>query len=118
MFLFVLVLAWGCTPKPKIFVLQDVGNEKYYLLDTIQKKRKSGILANAPIVAIDGIEFKYDSKSDTIVLPLFGKEISGIDFLHQDASHIVYGKNEKEGAIIITTTAKAETITTDTIYSN
>ncbi|MEO6454066.1 MAG: hypothetical protein ABIN97_08345 [Ginsengibacter sp.] len=92
--------------NPKIFVLKDISDDKYYLADSINRIFQKGYIAQSPLIAIDGVVFKYQRNLDTIMLPLLKKEIISIDFLNKKGSPFIYGAHADKGAIIIGTTAR------------
>ena len=99
--IFLLTLT-GCKTSSKIFVLDDIGENKYYLSDSIkifQDKYKS------LFIAIDGIEFKYQKSLDTIKLPLKKSDIASFIFLQKQSSILIYGEDANKGAIVINTKA-------------
>ncbi|MGN6617206.1 MAG: hypothetical protein ACTHJ5_08500 [Ilyomonas sp.] len=115
---FVLLLSLffiGCG-KPKTFVLEDYGNDKYYLSDSVKIAFKKGQIERAPLIAIDGVTFDYKKSMDTIVLPLKKEQIASITFINDEGSPTIYGPDADNGAIIINTRAIQER-TTDTIQS-
>ena len=104
----------SCQSLPKTFVLKDPEPDKFYLADSIASKYKNKIIGNAPLIAIDGTEFPYRSNLDTIVLPLYKKDITAIVFLDKESSRFIYGKNGSDGSVIINTIALQQ-YGTDTI---
>ena len=92
------------TSKTKIFLLEDNDESKYYLVDRIKASFEKEEIANSPLIAIDGVPFKYDKNIGTIVLPLKKEIISDVTILNKNSSHVLYGKDEISGAIIINTT--------------
>ena len=103
--------------KPKVFVLSDSGNDKYYLSDSIKNAFELGYIKKSPLIAIDGVSFEYQKNLDTIELPLVKNQISVIEFLNHESSPSLYGENANNGAVIINTTALPQYIS-DTIRSN
>lgn len=77
---------------PNTFVLEDIGKDKFYLSDSIKKLFKKGYIDKSPLIAIDGVEFKYQTSMDTIIIPLKKKEITVIEFINKGRSHVIYGK--------------------------
>ena len=108
--IFLFALA-GCKTSSKTFVLDDIGENKYYLSDSIrifQDKYKS------LFIAIDGVEFKYQKSLDTIVLPIKKSDIASFTFLKKESSIFIYGKDANKGAIVINTKA-LQNYSSDTI---
>ncbi len=95
--------------NPKAFVLKDINSNKYYLADSINKGFYEGYIGQTPIIAIDGIVFKYQKKLDTIVLPLSKSDIVNIGFISKKGSQLIYGNGADSGAVIINTTRKSKT---------
>ncbi|NNT72136.1 hypothetical protein HKT18_07920 [Flavobacterium sp. IMCC34852] len=89
--------------KTHTFLLQDKDKSKFELVEAIKEAYSEGSFINSPIVAIDGIVFKYDKSQDTIVLPLKKMDITNIVYLNKQSSPAIYGKRETNGAIIINT---------------
>ena len=91
------------TTKTKVFLLENEDESKYDLVDKIRSALEKDQIADSPLIAIDGIPFKYDKTLNTIVLPLTKESISDVTILNKNSSHVIYGENEIYGAIIITT---------------
>jgi hypothetical protein len=89
--------------KQHTFLLEDDGDSKFQLIEPIKAAYAEGNFINSPVVAIDGIVFKYNKAQDTIVLPLKKNEITNILYLVKESSAVIYGKKETNGAIIINT---------------
>ncbi len=85
----------------KTFILGDINNDKYYLADSINKIFHAGHIGQTPLIAINGITFKYQRKLDTVLLPLSKKDILNIGYVNKKSSQIIYGKAADSGAIII-----------------
>jgi hypothetical protein len=102
--IFIWILT-GCNNSHETFVLQDLGEEKFYLTDTIKVKIKEGIIGRHPLIAIDGVEFQYKKRADTIILPIKKNEVTEYLFLNKESSPIIYGEKADNGAIIINTIA-------------
>ena len=92
------------TQKQYIFVLNDNENYKYDITEQIKEAYNRKDFTNNPVVAIDGIIFKYDKRKDTIILPLKKSEITNFTLLGKNISSVIYGKKETNGAIVINTT--------------
>lgn len=88
--------------NPKTFVLNDIDGDKNYLADSIKKFFHEGYVGQAPLIAIDGIEFEYQRKLDTVMLPLSKSDIMNIGFLKKKDSRLIYGHGDN-GAVIINT---------------
>ena len=101
----ILLFIYGCS-KPKVFILEDKNHDKYFLIEKIESAYDKKQIKNSPLVAIDGIPFRYNKKLDTIPLPLKREDINRVTFLHENSTHLLYGENEVYGAIIITTNHK------------
>jgi len=86
-----------------VFLLGDNDDSKTYLNDSVKTYYKKGTIINSPLIAIDGIVFKYNMDQDTIYLPIKKMDISVISYLDKSSSSVIYGKNETNGAIIINT---------------
>jgi len=93
------------TSHPNTFVLEDIGEDKFYLSDSVKKLFKKGYIDKSPLIAIDGVEFEYQTSLDTIIIPLKKKEITVIDFINKGSSHVIYGENANKGAVVINTIA-------------
>ena len=89
--------------KEHTFLLQDNDSLKFQLVEAIKTTYVEKSFINSPVVAIDGIIFKYNKAQDTIVLPLKKKDITNIIYLDKGSSSAIYGKKETNGAIIINT---------------
>lgn len=89
--------------SPKSFILKDTNNDKHYLADSISRVFQQGYIGKSPLVAIDGIVFKYQKKFDTVMLPLSKSEILNIEFINKNDGELVYGKDADSGAVIINT---------------
>ncbi len=92
----------GCS-KTTIFVLEDNNQNKYSLSDSVKAAFKKDLITKMPLVAIDGIVWKYDKTADTVFLPLKKKEILAIQIIGKNASKVIYGPEAVNGAIIINT---------------
>ena len=97
----------GCS-NPNAFVLNDTKENKYFVLELVNKAFKENQIDKSPLIVINGIPFQYNKKQDTIVLPLKKSDIISLDFLNQNSSRIIYNEKENGGAIIITTRIKNE----------
>lgn len=93
----------SCSSPQNKFVLEDTGEDKFYLSDSIKKLLEKGYIDKSPLLVIDGVEFKYDTSLTTIILPLKKKEITAIEFINKKSSHIIYGENADNGAVVINT---------------
>jgi hypothetical protein len=102
--------------KPKIFILRDANNDKYYLSDSVKIAFKKGYIEKAPLIAIDGVPFDYRKNLDTIVLPLKKNQITTIGFLNKKSSPVIYGADANNGAVVINTTTQPK-YTSDTTRS-
>ncbi|SHM76562.1 hypothetical protein [Flavobacterium xanthum] len=91
------------TLKTKVFLLENEDEAQYYLVDKIKAAFNESQLADSPLIAIDGVPFKYNKTHNTIVLPLKRELIYDINFLNKNSSNVIYGKDEIYGAVIITT---------------
>jgi hypothetical protein len=91
------------TSKTKVFLLENEDESKYYLVDEIKAAFEKEAITDSPLIAIDGIPYKYDKTLNTVVLPLARESISEVAILNKNSSHVIYGENEIYGAIIITT---------------
>jgi hypothetical protein len=89
--------------KPKIFVLKNSDSSKYYLADSIAKIFQKGYIGQSPLISINGVVFRYQTKLDTIALPLLKNEITSIDILNMKDSRFIYGRRADSGAVIINT---------------
>ncbi|MFH6949641.1 hypothetical protein ACHRV6_14190 [Flavobacterium sp. FlaQc-51] len=94
--------------NPKVFVLNDTEENKYFVLELVNKAFEENQIDKLPLIVIDGIPFKYNKKQDTILLPLKKSDIISLDFLNKNSSRIIYNEKENDGAIIITTKIKHE----------
>lgn len=108
------LLALVSCGKPKVFVLKDSDNEKYYLSDSIKIAFKKGYIWKSPLIAIDGVPLDYQKNLDTIFLQLKKNQITSINFLNEKSSPVIYGVDADNGAVVINTTALPK-YTTDTV---
>ena len=111
-FFICLILLIGCNTPSKIFVLDDIGKDKYYLTDSLQvlvKKRH-----HPPLIVINGRQFKYQQNTDTIQLPIKKKNISNITFLSKKTGMVLFGKSGKSGVLVITIAQADKSYVTDT----
>jgi len=92
------------TSKTKIFLLENEDELKYYLVGTIKTSVEKNQILDSPLIVIDGVPFEYDKTLNSIVLPLKKESIVDVSILNKDSSHVIYGEDEINGAIIITTT--------------
>ena len=100
--LFLSVILVGCN-KPKVFILNDTGKNRYYVSEFINTAFEDNQLENSPVIVIDGIPFRYNKNEDTIRLPLKKADITSLNFLNQNSSRIIYNEKENDGAVIIST---------------
>ena len=100
-FLILIFLFFVSCEKPTIFVLKDKDQNKFSLSDSVKKEFKKDVISRKPLIAINGIIWEYDKKSDTVVLPLTKKEIQSVNFLNKNNSDVIYGPKATDGAIII-----------------
>lgn len=91
------------TSKTKIFLLQNEDEAKYYLIDKVKTAFENDVIANPPLIVIDGEPFKYDKNLNSIILPVKKEEIIDVNIFNKNNSNVIYGKDEIYGAIIITT---------------
>jgi hypothetical protein len=90
--------------KPTIFVLKDNDvHSRYSLSDSVKIAFKNDAVNKTPLVAIDGIVWKYNKKLDTVILPLGKSDIRALQIVHKNSSSVIYGKGAVDGAIIINT---------------
>ena len=111
---FTLFFALISCDKPKVFVLKDPDNAKFYLSGSVTRAFKKGYIDKAPLVAIDGVPFGYQKNLDTIILPLAKDQITSINILSKKSSPVIYGLDANDGAVVINTTALPK-YTTDTV---
>ena len=76
--------------KQYVFLLRDNDVSKSYLNDSVKISYKKGTIINSPLIAIDGIVFKYNTDQDTIYLPLKKMDISAISYLDKSSSSVIY----------------------------
>lgn len=95
--------------NPRIFTLKDINSDKFYLADLVDKVFREGNIGRSPLVAIDGIVFKYQKNLDTVMVSLLKREIANIGFLNKKDGRFIYGKDADNGAIIINTTKSKST---------
>ena len=95
-------LALVSCSKPTIFLLEDNDEEsKYSLSESVKEAFKNDAVNKTPLVAIDGVVWKYDLKADTVKLPLKKKDIRSMQILQKNSSSVIYGPEAVNGAIII-----------------
>ncbi len=92
----------GCS-NPKVFILNDIKDNNYYVQKLVDNAFEKDLIGKSPLIVINGIPFQYDKKQDTIVLPLKKSDIITLDFLNVNSSRIIYNEKENDGAIIINT---------------
>jgi len=92
------------TFKTKIFLLEKEDELQYFLVNTIKTAFEKNQINDSPLIAIDGVPIKYDKTLNSIVLPIKKEIIVDVTILNKDSSHVIYGEDEINGAIIITTT--------------
>lgn len=92
------------TFKTKIFLLENEDELQYFLVDTIKTAFEKNQINDSPLIAIDGVPIKYDKTLNSVVLPIKKEIIVDVTILNKDSSHVIYGEDEINGAIIITTT--------------
>lgn len=92
------------TFKTKIFLLENEDELQYFLVNTIKTAFEKNQINDSPLIAIDGVPIKYDKTLNSIVLPIKKEIIVDVTILNKDSSHVIYGEDEINGAIIITTT--------------
>lgn len=97
-----VILITGCS-NPKVFILNDKNENKYFVLNSINTAFQENQIGESPLIVINGIPFKYNKKQDSIILPFKKSEIISLDFLNKNSSRIIYNEKENDGAIIITT---------------
>ena len=95
-------LCIGCSHS-KAFILRDEGENRYFVLESINNTFEKNQIAQYPLIVINGIPFRYDKKQDTIILPLKKSDLISLEFLNQNSSRIIYNEKENDGAIIIRT---------------
>lgn len=87
------------------YELQDEGQEKLYLSDTITKMAEKKIITNQPIVVIDGVPYRFqDLEKDK--LPLSKNEILKIISIDRQKGINIFGNFGEAGVIIVTTSKK------------
>lgn len=90
--------------KQYVFLLADSDDDsRFYFIESVNKAYKEGVFINSPLIAIDGVIFNYKKNLDTIVLPLKRKDLISTQLLGKNSSSVIYGKKEKNGAIIVNT---------------
>ncbi|MNK57897.1 hypothetical protein D3C87_769630 [compost metagenome] len=94
------LLTVGCS-NPKVFILNDIKDNNYYVQKLVDNAFEKDLIGKSPLIVINGIPFQYDKKQDTIVLPLKKSDIITLDFLNVNSSRIIYNEKENDGAIII-----------------
>ncbi|MFC0778303.1 hypothetical protein [Flavobacterium sp. HJSW_4] len=100
--LFLSVITIGCS-KPKVFLLNEAGKNRYYVSEFINTAFEENQIKTAPLIVINGIPFRYDKNKDTIILPFKKSDITSLNFLNQNSSRIIYNEKENDGAIIMAT---------------
>jgi len=99
--LFLSLIVIGCS-SPKVFILNDSKEGKYFVQELVNTAFEKDLIGKSPLIVINGIPFKYNKEQDTILLPLKKSEIVDLDFLNQNSTRIIYNEKENDGAIIIT----------------
>ena len=99
--IFLSLLAVGCS-KPKVFILNEKEESKYFVQQLVSTAFEKDLIGESPLIVINGIPFKYNKKQDTVFLPLKKLDIITLDFINKNSSRIIYNEKENDGAIIIT----------------
>ncbi|MFH6993304.1 hypothetical protein [Flavobacterium sp. FlaQc-48] len=100
-------LVFGCS-NPQAFVLNDTKENKYFVLQSVNRAFEEDQIEKSPLIVINGIPFKYNKKQDTILLPFKKSDIISVNFLNKNSSRIIYNEKENGGAIIISTRIQGE----------
>ena len=104
---FASTILFGCT-NPHAFVLNDKEENKYFVLESVNKAFEKNQIDKSPLIVIDGIPFNYDKKQDTVLLPIKKSDIISLDFLNKNSSRIIYNEKENDGAVIISTRIRGQ----------
>lgn len=94
-----ILIIYSCSPKA--FVIEEDGDEKFIIDSIIKEGIKNNVIKKNPIIYIDGIEYKYSSDVDTIIIPLKKTQLNSYIILDKNDSKLLY--NSKNGAVIINT---------------
>ncbi|QTV05084.1 hypothetical protein [Faecalibacter bovis] len=84
------------------YELNDEGNDKIFLSDSISKMANENLISDKPIVVIDGIPYRYQDL-ETKKLELYKDEIISIIPIDKQKGINIYGKFGESGVVIITT---------------
>jgi hypothetical protein len=87
------------------YELQDEGQEKLYLSDTITKMAEKKIITNEPIVVIDGVPYRFQDLEKE-KLPLSKNEILKIIAIDRQKGINIFGNFGEAGVVIVTTSQK------------
>ncbi|MEO8237399.1 MAG: hypothetical protein ABI793_03330 [Flavobacterium sp.] len=87
------------------YELQDEGQEKLYLSDTITKMAEKKIITNEPIVVIDGVPYRFQDLEKE-KLPLLKNEIQKIIAIDKQKGINIFGNFGEAGVLIVTTFKK------------
>ena len=88
------------------FVLNDIGTEKDYLIEYINKKKKENLIGSLPTLIINRIDGELIIRSDVKSVDkinLSRKEIKRIEVIPIDKSVQLFGSAGKDGVIQIFT---------------
>jgi uncharacterized protein YcfL len=100
LFLFALLIS-GCSSNR--YLLTDKGNDKNFLIETINEYSKNGEISKKPIIVVDGVPNRFDYELKNKKLQLSKAEIKKIESLKNDVGIRLYGDYAKGGVLIVTT---------------
>lgn len=78
------------------------GNDRF-LKQFIREQTEKGVIGNSPMLVIDAIPYIKCNSGKINVLPISKSEVAEIAVLDGEQSSILYGKQAREGLILITT---------------
>lgn len=84
------------------YELNDDGNDKNYLSDSISVMAKDSLITDKPIVVVDGVPYRYQDLENK-KLNVFKAEIESIVLIKKNVGIALYGNFAEAGVLIITT---------------
>lgn len=87
----------------KRYLINDKGNDKFYLIDFIKENQKSEKLGEIPMLMIDAELVTYHYKKDNKRIDISKAEIKRIEITEKEQSIPKYGSAGKYGVIQIYT---------------
>ena len=91
----------GCSSNR--YLLTDKGNDKRFLIETINEYSKKGKISKKPIIVVDGVPNRFDHELKEKRIDLSKNDIKKIESLKKDVGIRIYGDYAKGGVLILTT---------------